>query len=42
MNKKQETERQTQETKNAECEKAVSLRHLLGTFSNYLPDIICN
>jgi len=31
MNKKQNTERQTQETKNAECENAVSLRYELGT-----------
>ena len=27
MNKKQNTEQQTQETKTAECDKAVSLRH---------------
>jgi len=32
MNKKLKTERQTQKTKTAECEKAVSLRHGLGTF----------
>jgi hypothetical protein len=30
MNKKQNTERQTRKTKNAECENAVSLRHGLG------------
>jgi hypothetical protein len=30
MNKEQKTERQTQELENAECEKAVSLRHGLG------------
>ncbi len=30
INKKQNTERQTRKSKNAECEKAVSLRHGLG------------
>lgn len=32
MNKKQKTEQQTQKPKNADCEKAVSLMHGLGTF----------
>ncbi len=34
MNKKQKTERKTRKTKNAECERAVSLRHGLGGLIN--------
>lgn len=40
MNKKNKTEQQTQEIKNAECEKAVSLRHGLGATLRLCKDCI--
>jgi hypothetical protein len=42
MNKKLNTERQTQRTQNAECDNAVSLRHGLGTFVYFVGKYIEN
>lgn len=42
MNKKLNSEQQTRKSKNAECEKAVSLRHGLGILSNLTIEELIN